>query len=110
MRFSAPAPRAILMSDVRWNDQFRLGKGVYVWQPGSIEHGNPDAIAARFKLAGVQTATIEVSDGFQSLGGLEVIIQNSAQSWSTVSAPGAVPAESRSLAGGPHDRRGLHSL
>src|SRR5512138_1201972 len=54
---------------------FDFGKGVYVWQPGSIERGNPDAIAERFKLAGVQTATVKICDGFKVLGGLEVLIQ-----------------------------------
>ena len=54
---------------------FDFGKGVYVWQPGSIEHGDPEAIAARFKLAGVQTATIKICDGFKVLGGLEALFQ-----------------------------------
>ncbi len=54
---------------------FDFGKGVYVWQPGSIERGDPDAIAARFKLAGVQTATIKICDGFKVLGGLEALFQ-----------------------------------
>lgn len=52
-----------------------FGKGVYVWQPGSIEGGNPEAIAARFEMAGVQTATVKICDGFKVLGGLEPLFQ-----------------------------------
>lgn len=52
-----------------------FGKGVYIWQPATIERGDPDAIAARFKLAGVQTAAIKVCDGFKVLGGLEPLIR-----------------------------------
>ncbi|MFH1185171.1 MAG: hypothetical protein V1755_09055 [Chloroflexota bacterium] len=52
-----------------------VGKGVYIWQPGTIERGVPDAIAARLKLAGVQTATIKICDGFKVLGGLQPLFQ-----------------------------------
>jgi hypothetical protein len=55
--------------------EFNFGKGVYVWQPGNIQGGNPESIAARFKLAGVQTAAIKICDGFKVLGGLEPLIQ-----------------------------------
>jgi len=53
----------------------KIGKGVYVWQPGTIEGGNPDAIAARFEMAGVQTAAVKICDGFKVLGGLENLFQ-----------------------------------
>jgi hypothetical protein len=53
----------------------KIGKGVYVWQPGTIEGGNPEAIAARFEMAGVQTAAIKICDGFKVLGGLEPLFQ-----------------------------------
>jgi hypothetical protein len=53
----------------------KIGKGVYVWQPGTIERGDPEAIAARLKLAGVQTVAIKICDGFKILGGLEPLMQ-----------------------------------
>jgi hypothetical protein len=54
---------------------FNIGKGVYVWQPGTIEGGNPEGIAGRFEMAGVQTAAVKICDGFKVLGGLEPLIQ-----------------------------------
>jgi hypothetical protein len=54
---------------------FNIGKGVYVWQPAAIEDGDPERIAARFKMAGVQTAAVKVSDGFRVLPGNEALIQ-----------------------------------
>jgi hypothetical protein len=53
----------------------KIGKGVYVWQPGTIEDGNPERIAARLRLAGVQTAAVKICDGFQLLSGCEALIQ-----------------------------------
>jgi hypothetical protein len=55
----------------------KIGKGVYVWQPGTIEGGNPEAIAARFEMAGVQTAAIKICDG-QGVGWTEPLFQTSA--------------------------------
>jgi hypothetical protein len=52
-----------------------IGKGVYIWQPGTIQGGNPDGIAARFKVAGVQSAAVKLCDGFKVLPGLEPLIQ-----------------------------------
>jgi hypothetical protein len=54
---------------------FNIGKGVYVWQPGNIQGGNPEAIAARLEMAGVQTAVVKICDGFKVLGGMEPLIQ-----------------------------------
>jgi hypothetical protein len=55
--------------------EFTVGKGVYIWQPETIEGGNPESIAARLQLAGVQTAAIKICDGFQVLDGHEVLFQ-----------------------------------
>jgi hypothetical protein len=54
-----------------WN----IGKGVYIWQPGTIEDGNPQAIAARLNLAGVQSAVLKICDGFKLITGLEPLFQ-----------------------------------
>ncbi len=54
---------------------YRVGKGVYIWQPETIEQGNPERIVARLKMAGVQSATIKVCDGFQILPHLEGLFQ-----------------------------------
>lgn len=54
---------------------YRFGKGVYIWQPGTIEDGDPERIAARLKMAGVQCATIKICDGFKVLPGLEPLFQ-----------------------------------
>jgi hypothetical protein len=51
------------------------GKGVYIWEPENIEGGNPDAIAARLKLAGVQTVTIKICDGFRVINGYNTLIE-----------------------------------
>jgi hypothetical protein len=40
-----------------------------------MDGGNPESIAARLKMAGVQTAAIKISDGFQMLTGYEPLIQ-----------------------------------
>jgi hypothetical protein len=53
----------------------KFGKGVYIWQPGTMEGGNPEAIAARLEMAGVQTAAVKISDGFKVLTGFEPLIQ-----------------------------------
>ena len=52
-----------------------IGKGVYVWQPGTIAGGNPEAIAARFEMAGVQTAAVKICDGFKVLTGYEPLVR-----------------------------------
>jgi hypothetical protein len=54
---------------------FRIGKGVYIWQPASLAGGNPESIAARFQMAGVQSAAVKICDGFKFLSGLEPLIQ-----------------------------------
>jgi hypothetical protein len=51
-----------------------FGKGVYVWQPGTIAGGNPEAIAGRFEMAGVQTAAVKICDGFKVLTGYEPLV------------------------------------
>ncbi len=53
----------------------RIGKGVYIWQPGTIEGGDPERIAARLKMAGAQCATIKICDGFRVLPDLEPLFQ-----------------------------------
>ena len=52
-----------------------LGKGVYIWQPSTIQGGDPEAIAARLGMAGVQSAVIKICDGFKVIGGLEPLFQ-----------------------------------
>ncbi len=52
-----------------------IGKGVYVWKPGTIAGGNPETIAARFENAGVQTAALKICDGFKVFDGCEPLIQ-----------------------------------
>jgi hypothetical protein len=54
---------------------FQFGKGVYIWQPGTIEQGNPESIAARLQMAGVQTAALKICDGFRVLSGYEPLVQ-----------------------------------
>ncbi len=52
---------------------FNIGKGVYIWQPNSIQGGNPDKIVARLQMAGVQSAALKLCDGqriFDDLGPL----------------------------------------
>jgi hypothetical protein len=56
-------------------EDLNIGKGVYIWQPATIENGDPDRIAARLKLAGTQSAAVKICDGFQVLPGLEQLIQ-----------------------------------
>jgi hypothetical protein len=53
----------------------KFGKGVYIWQPASMDGGNPESIAARLQMAGVQTAVVKISDGFKVLTGYEPLIQ-----------------------------------
>lgn len=53
-----------------------IGKGVYLCKPATIERGDPQAIVARLKLAGVQTAVLKICDGFRVLGDLEPLIQS----------------------------------
>jgi hypothetical protein len=54
---------------------YRIGKGVYIWQPESIEGGDPNRIAARLKMAGAQCATIKICDGFKLLPDLQPLFQ-----------------------------------
>lgn len=54
---------------------YNIGKGVYIWQPKNIEGGDPNRIAERFKLAGVQTVAVKICDGISVLQGLETLIQ-----------------------------------
>lgn len=54
--------------------EMKIGKGVYIWKPESIEKGNPEAIAERLEAAGVQTAAIKICDGFKVLGDLGPLI------------------------------------
>lgn len=54
---------------------YRIGKGVYIWQPATIEGGDPALIAARLKMAGTQCVAIKVCDGFRLLTDLEPLFQ-----------------------------------
>ncbi len=54
---------------------YAIGKGVYIWQPETIEGGDPDRIAARLQLAGAQCATIKICDGFKILPHLEAVFK-----------------------------------
>src|SRR5512139_2989421 len=53
--------RGLAMMDLK------IGKGVYIWRPASISGGDPEAIAGRLEAAGVQTAVLQICDGFQVL-------------------------------------------
>ncbi len=50
---------------------FKIGKGVYIWQANVIGGGDPQKILARLQLAGVQTVAIEICNGVNTLGGLD---------------------------------------
>jgi len=52
----------------------KIGKGVYVWQPGRSKVAT-GGDRSRFEMAGVQTAAIKICDGFKVLGGLELLFQ-----------------------------------
>lgn len=53
----------------------QIGKGVYIWQPETIEHGDPEQIAARLKMAGAQCAAIKICDGFRLQTNLEPLFK-----------------------------------
>ncbi len=54
---------------------FNIGKGVYILEPKTIEGGDPEAIASRFRMAGVKSAAVKICDGFRVLGDYEALIQ-----------------------------------
>ena len=54
---------------------FNIGKGVYIWQPGSIERGDPQKIVARLQMAGVHSAALKICDGLNVYKRLEPLIQ-----------------------------------
>ena len=54
---------------------FNIGKGVYIWQPASIQGGDPDKIVARLQLAGVQSAALKLCDAVRVFDDLEPLIR-----------------------------------
>jgi hypothetical protein len=54
---------------------FKIGKGVYIWQPLNIEGGDPNKILSRLQAAGVQSVALKICDGFNVLPGLDPLIQ-----------------------------------
>ncbi len=54
---------------------FHIGKGVYIWQPETIEGGEPDRIAARLKMAGTQSVAVKICDGFRIQPNLEPLFK-----------------------------------
>lgn len=45
----------------------KIGKGVFIWRPTSIENGDPEKILARLQMAGVQSVALKLADGINVL-------------------------------------------
>ncbi len=54
---------------------YNIGKGVYIWQPGTIEDGDPDRLLARMQMAGVQAVSFKLCEAAVVYKNLHPLIQ-----------------------------------